>query len=144
MGVLYEPEPNSGCWLWLKGMNPAGYGCLEIEGYPHRAHRMMYVLAYGQIPDGLCVLHKCDTPGCVNPAHLFVGTRADNNNDKANKGRCPNGESHYHTHLTKKNVSEIKRHLMLGETQKTIAARFRINRSSVSKIKRGVRWARYE
>ena len=78
------------CWLWTARKDKDGYGNLRVEGRPQRAHRVAYTLFVGEIPDGLCVLHTCDTPACVNPEHLFLGTVGENNTDRKVKGR--NGE----------------------------------------------------
>lgn len=101
----YTPEPNSGCWLWGKSVNKKGYGQISRsrkEG-PALAHCVSWQLAKGEIPQGLCVLHRCDVPCCVNPDHLWLGTKADNNRDMAGKGRhylqrkdhCPKGHRYY-------------------------------------------------
>lgn len=78
------PEPNSGCWLWL-GTTSNGYGRIDHGGKTLRAHRASYEEFVGPIPKGFCVLHRCDTPCCVNPEHLFLGTQQDNMSDKAAK-----------------------------------------------------------
>lgn len=79
-------EPNSGCWLWTRSVS-MGYGKLWWDKKHQRAHRVSWELHNGAIPDGMLVLHKCDTPPCINPAHLFLGTHADNAADKIAKGR---------------------------------------------------------
>lgn len=83
------PEPNTGCLLWNHGAHE--YGSISIDGKAHYAHRMSYELHKGPIPHGMVVCHKCDTPGCVNPEHLFISTIAGNNRDKTAKGRHPFG-----------------------------------------------------
>lgn len=83
-------DTDGDCWEWQAAKNPKGYGFFGLgrRGDGHAlAHRVAYELTTGSIPDGLCVLHKCDNPGCVRPDHLWLGTRADNNRDMIGKGR---------------------------------------------------------
>src|SRR5687767_4720826 len=77
-----------GCWLWTASRNAKGYGQIMYQRRPIHAHRVSWQLANGPIPDGLCVLHRCDNPQCVNPGHLFLGTIVDNNRDMFAKGRA--------------------------------------------------------
>lgn len=77
-----------GCWLWNRQLYPSGYGSFFAHGRNRRAHRFSYELYKGEIPEGLLVLHSCDTPRCVNPDHLRVGTDQDNTQDKISRGRC--------------------------------------------------------
>ena len=93
----YAPEPYSGCWLWMGAVNQNGYGTWSGD----KAHRISWRLHQGEIPKGMCVLHKCDVRVCVNPQHLFIGTIADNNRDAINKGRVVYpGERHGSAKLT--------------------------------------------
>lgn len=85
---LSVPEPNSGCLLWIGSTNRKGYGQFNTGYTTAAAHRIAYERAFGPIPEGLCVCHRCDTPACVNPDHFFVGTIEDNNKDMARKGRA--------------------------------------------------------
>ncbi len=83
-------EKTETCWLWTGRLDKLGYGDIRAHGRRQRAHRVSWQFAHGAIPDGMFVCHRCDTPPCVNPAHLFVGSAADNNRDMAAKGRNHN------------------------------------------------------
>ncbi len=77
---------SDGCWLW-KGKTMSGYGTVIINQHLFRAHRVAWTIAYGPIPDELCVCHTCDNPRCVRPSHLWLGTQEENQEDKIRKGR---------------------------------------------------------
>lgn len=124
--------PN-GCWIWTDYTNNMGYGAMNYEGRPMVAiHRLMYQLANGSIPDDIWVLHKCDVPRCCNPAHLYLGTDADNMRDKMLKGRC-------WSKLKEDQVREIKRapnHIASSE----LAKRFGVTYISIWAIRAGRKW----
>ena len=86
-----ERIPIAGCWLWTAHLNDKGYGKAIVGGWRGRrcvrAHRRSYEVFVGPIPDGLNVLHRCDTPSCVNPAHLTVGTQSENVKQGWDRGR---------------------------------------------------------
>jgi hypothetical protein len=88
------PVPESGCWLWTRAVNQDGYGRVSARGKYLSAHRVSYEVFKGEIPAGQYVLHACDTPGCVNPAHLRIGAQSDNMADCISKGRHKGGRSH--------------------------------------------------
>lgn len=106
-----EFEPNTGCWLWTAFLTQAGYGQIGFNGSVQRAHRVSYELHCGPIPDGLFVCHRCDTPACVNPAHLFLGSPKDNVVDMDAKGRRQ-GKPPVDTKLTEDAVRHIRRREM--------------------------------
>jgi hypothetical protein len=87
-----KPMPD-GCWHWTAYRDAGGYGSFGINGRMRPAHRAMWWITHGPVPNGLHVLHKCDVPKCVNPEHLKLGTHADNMNDKKTKGRSRNGSN---------------------------------------------------
>lgn len=98
------------CWEWQAGIGSAGRGNFSIGRENFSAHRMSWMLTFGEIPDGLCICHHCDNGKCVNPTHLFLGTYRDNVLDMHEKGRdnilC--GEDDPKSKLTEKQVLEIR------------------------------------
>lgn len=131
----FEPCPITGCWLWNASTVHGGYGQFGYKGTMRRAHRVAYMLYVGEIPEGLQVLHKCDVPWCVNPDHFFIGTNTDNMRDKTSKGRG------YTPKLTSEQALQIYHRVHAGERQQALAVEYRISRSMVSHIKKGINWA---
>lgn len=76
-----------GCWHYIGNRAPFGYGLIWVHNKLTTTHRYSWRLHFGEIPAGMQVLHKCDEPSCVNPAHLFLGTQRDNMHDMIAKGR---------------------------------------------------------
>ena len=118
-----EKVPESGCWLWTRSIKPNGYGQAHYNGKVAYAHRMSYEQEYGEIPDGMCVLHTCDVRSCCNPRHLFLGTAKDNCDDKMAKGRYKQGRvlrgsEVYRSKLTEEVVvimKQLRAHGMIGK-----------------------------
>lgn len=145
-----EPVPWSGCRIWTAGVDADGYGQTWFKGKNVRAHRMSWILNVGPIPAGMCVMHQCDEPSCVNPAHLRLGTNAENTADKMRKGRhrVAAGDSHYMrrnpllrsgdkaagARIKEHDVIALRERAARGERQKDLAKEFGITRSAVSAI----------
>lgn len=130
----YIPVTESGCWIWLGYVDDDGYGFLS---HNRRAHRESYMRAYGKIPSGSCICHRCDVRCCVNPKHLFAGTSLENNDDKVRKGRHIKGTATRCAKLTDSDVVEI---LACSEPCFVIAARYGITDTAISAIKNGKTW----
>ena len=131
------------CWPWT-GSKPDGrYGHFSVGAKAIKAHRWIYALLNGPIPDDLIVRHKCDNPQCVNPAHLELGTTADNMRDKHDRGRAANrqGEKHPLARLNEASVRELRRLASLGHTHGSLASQFGIARQTVGNIVRGRNWS---
>lgn len=116
----------SECIEW-DGARSSGYGVFNDKATRKNiyAHRRAYAIAYGPIPDGMFVRHKCDNPPCVNPDHLELGTHADNMRDMVARGRSRTGERHHAARLTAADVREIR---ASPESNADIAERFGITR----------------
>lgn len=131
-----------GCWLWTRCLNGSGYGLINVGGRSKLAHRVSYELYKGIIPEEMCALHTCDTPACVNPDRLFLGTRVDNVADMCSKGRQNGGARVGNTTSFKPKTSletllKIRELLSGGFSQRNIAKLVRMSHSSVSKICNG-------
>jgi hypothetical protein len=128
----------SGCWICTSHSKDAfGYPRKQINGKRQNIHRIFYEKYKGPIPQGLYVLHTCDTPACINPNHLFLGTHDDNMQDMVKKRRSTCGEKHPNVKLTEAQVLEIR---SMSGTQQEIADEYGISHQNVSRIKNYHRW----
>ena len=132
----FERVPFAGCWLWTAGIfEKRGYGAFA---HPEQlAHRVAWAMYRGPIPAGMCVLHRCDVPACVNPDHLFLGTQTDNMSDKVQKRRQSMGAGTGRAEITESQVKEILADLRL---HREIAAQYGVTQSTISNIKLRKTW----
>lgn len=89
---LLDKDAAGGCWLWPGNAYPNGYGRVPWKMSNRGAHRLAWVLTHGSVEEGLCVLHHCDVKRCCNPAHLYLGTPADNGKDRSIRGQAASGD----------------------------------------------------
>lgn len=134
------PQAN-GC-LFLGACATDEYPTIRLSGRKMRANRAIWLLAFGPIPDGLMVCHKCDQPKCINPEHLFLGTAGDNIRDASAKGRMPGpfGAKCHRAKLTDETVLQIRKLHANGLDKFEIANRFGMSPSGIYKILCGDRW----
>lgn len=158
------------CWIWTACKAPNGYGRFCAANSQHDyAHRVCYLLTHGAIPEGKEICHSCDNPSCVNPAHLFAWTHAQNMADRNAKGRTSKGERHplfkpdkqprqrrippeLHKprygavmsrpqKLTPEKVREIRlKHVKMGLGPRPLAREYGLNRKTVQRILKGELW----
>jgi len=160
--VAYKINFESGCWEWAKGCDQKGYGIIWADGKTLKAHRLSWIIHYGEIPasdsyHGTMVCHHCDNPRCVNPEHLFLGTAQDNNDDMVNKkrNRCgigskhgtkttpnkiPRGETHGMARLTGNDVKLIRSGKHTG---RYLASKLGVTESTISMIKNHRNWRHF-
>lgn len=148
------PEPMSGCHLWAGGLFPTGYGIFWFsEDNPAaRAHVVAWEFVNGPVPDGLDVCHTCDVRCCVNPDHLYVGTRKQNMADAIARGRMPRGDKTWHRRmpekiargpalpqakLTEADVIAIR---ASNKLQRELAEQYGVSRCTISEIRARKYW----
>lgn len=132
-------EP-SGCRIWDGQLNKkGGYGRIGYMGKGWRAHRLAYLLLQGPIPDGMELLHSCDNPRCINPAHLRPGTHAENIAEAYQKGRktFPQGPGHPRFSFSREQAMEI---INSTESAGSISRRIGVSVSSICRLRKGDTW----
>ena len=137
------------CWEWQAGKYKTGYGEFGHNGRACGSHRIAYEVTLGNIPAGLSVCHSCDNRACVNPAHLWIGSRSDNIHDMRQKGRHAFGKRcGVHTHpesyrgeksaahkLTEAQVIDIRKRYALGDVfMRQLAVEFNVTKSAIAAI----------
>ena len=135
------------CWDWTHAVSRGGYGKFSVKRSKWvEAHRISYLIENGVIPDGICVLHKCDNKICVRPDHLFLGTHKDNIQDCISKGRARFGSNPYHgqdhpnSKLANGVISIIRKYRKKGWKLREIAELCQVSQSLISMILNGKRW----
>jgi hypothetical protein len=144
------------CWIFTGTKNNKGYGMLQqqIDGQNGKrlAHRISYELHFGWVPKNQCVLHRCDNPPCVNPAHLFLGTKSDNSYDMHRKGRWhmdpakrsrpPHhvGAAHPKAKLNEALVVQYRLELASGKPLRQLARETGLGRKTLMHMRDRVTW----
>lgn len=143
-----KKNPHSECWEW-QGSTRRGYGRLIVGSRKdgtrrnESAHRLSYLFSIGSIPDGMEVCHKCDNPLCINPAHLFVGTKKENAADRDRKGRniVFTGEEQPRSKLTKKMVKDARwERVFQGTSFQKLADKYGVSKKTMQNAVKGITW----
>lgn len=139
-------DSGTGCWNWTAVKKEDGYGQIFFNGSARTAHRLSYEIHCGPIPRGVCVCHRCDNPGCVNPDHLFLGLQAENIADMDSKGRrargnkvANKGRAHPMSKLTEADILAIR--AAKGISQRHLAKQYGVSFQQIWRILSGKRWA---
>ena len=138
--LLRKAKTTSQCVEWDGHRDEDGYGRLSVDGRMMSSHREAWVRTFGPIPEGLCVLHKCDNPPCVNPEHLFLGTHQENMRDRDQKGRASGGRTKPNAKLRPVDVETIRTLLADGSRPVELARTYGVCRNVISDIKLGKTW----
>lgn len=143
------------CWPWMGATQSKGYGQFSYGGRPRLATHIAWLLSRGELPGaGQCVCHSCDVPRCVNPAHLFIGTQADNMRDMQRKGRARGpARSHRGTYtpetspsrrLSYDDVRRARAMLSAGQSQHSVACALGVSRGAIQALANGRTWKEVE
>lgn len=138
----WEKSETADCWEWTAAVMGRGYGFIKIPGTRKHvsAHRLSYLIHYGEIPEGMMVCHTCDNTRCVKPSHLFLGTCKDNLQDMKAKDRHLRGARNKRAKLNDDKVRQIHRLLQEGKSQGSIARLYGVAQSTVHRISKGRDW----
>jgi len=143
-----KPGDKDSCWEWMGAKTPAGYGHINWNSTHYYTHRLSWMIHNGKIPKGMEVCHHCDNPGCVNPAHLFLGTHRDNmrDRDKKKRGIFSNpkfkgiivhvrGEKSPVAKLTDRQVKEIRMlYARGGWSYPKLAKRYKVSEQTIYRL----------
>lgn len=141
--LRFTRPAQGGCMEWTRCRDDFGYGMITVFGKSLRAHRLMFRLYSGEvIPPGICVCHNCDNPRCINPKHLFLGTKRDNMEDCVAKRRIAHGKRIGASKLNRSQAEEILR-ASLGRFDRRkgeFARKFGISVRAVTALSKGESW----
>lgn len=133
----FIPVPDAGCWLWVGEKNNKGYGRFNVSGGTLLAHRASYVIHRGALPAKALVCHKCDTPSCVNPDHLFLGTYMDNMRDAMSKGRLVLPSRNPKPAIGEGVVAAIRTD-SISMSERAVAKKYGVSKGTIYRIKNGI------
>ena len=147
LNIRSKKDHSTGCILFLKPPSKSSrYGCLKTTTarklLESSAHRLAYIAWKGEIGD-FCVLHTCDTPRCINPEHLYLGTLKDNAQDRAkrNRGNRPTGSRHYCAKFTEVQVRDIRQEYANTKiTLMQLASKYQVHFSTIQALVKGTKW----
>lgn len=137
------------CWRWIGAKNLQGYGKFSLNRTTYQAHRVSYYFNTGKDPKGLCILHSCDNPICVNPLHLTAGTQIENLADMRARGRghtpvAASGEKQHLSKLKAKDIPEIRLQYRDGSTYSVIAEKYKVTFATIAKVVTKQTWRHIE
>lgn len=131
--VKYRVDPATECWVWIAAIHTSGYGIFRLGDECIGSHRAAWILFKGSIPDEMDVLHRCDTPPCVNPEHLFLGTHQDNMDDRTKKGHSIGSP-------TKLNEDIVRYILLSPKSGNKLAIELGVRPEHIGRIRRRESW----
>jgi hypothetical protein len=135
-----SPTADGPCWLWTGAAFTDGYGRLTVDGKSKRVHRLAWEWEHGEIPEDGLICHECDTPLCVRPSHLFLGSPADNMHDRDSKGRAMRGQRHVRAKLSRGDIPVIRARCAAGEPYLVIARDCGVSDATIRNIAIGKNW----
>jgi hypothetical protein len=127
------------CWEWM-GAKCYGYGYCGFQGKTQRAHRVAWIITFGDMPKGMCVCHRCDNRACVNPNHLFLGIQATNMHDMVDKGRSSRGEDRWSSKLKESDIPEIFNLWGVGMPYGQIGERYGVSKWVIRNVVKRITW----
>jgi len=138
--VMMDIDKTESCWNWIGRLNKFGYGLTGVRGGSTLAHRTVWEMLVGPIPQGMCILHSCDNRKCVKPDHLRVGTQAENMADASKRKRfpCRRGEANERAKLNTSQVCEIRAETNM--TNVALGKKYGVSDVQIGNIKRGKCW----